>query len=112
MVRPSLASCARCRGKVSRLRGDIHWPLVIQRTQRLSRAYSFVSLGPSRGNGIEAVVVACMTPEPLGHDNTFFLLEKVEGMSRATVHHLISEVDLDNAVYKDFHIVGKYIPSI
>ncbi|VBB69473.1 Chorismate mutase I  len=69
----------------------------------------FVGPGPGRGDGIEAVAVACMTPEPSGHDNTFLLLETSSCMSRATVRRLIEEVGLKNTVYKGFHAIEGYV---
>ncbi|KAF0138840.1 MAG: chorismate mutase [Rhodospirillaceae bacterium] len=69
----------------------------------------FVGPGPGRGDGIEAVAVARMMPEPSGHDNTFLLLETFDGVSRVTVRRLIGEAGLNNTTYKGFHAVGNRV---
>lgn len=64
----------------------------------------FVDPGPGRGDGIEAVAVARITPEPSGYDNSFFLLETLDNMSRATVlRFLTEEAGLGHVAYKGLH---------
>ena len=69
----------------------------------------FVGPGPGRGDGIDALAVARMMPEESGHDNTFFLLETSDGVSRATVRRLMAGAGLDKAVCKGFHAIGGHI---
>ena len=69
----------------------------------------FVGSGPGRGDGIEAVAVARMVPESSGHDNTFFLLETSDGVSRATVRRLMGGAGLNKTVCKGFHAIGGHI---